>query len=82
MAEDSPAQSTAEKGRMSMLDHLVELRRRLMWSAVAFIACFLIAYYFADPVFNFLIEPLADLWAGQEPRRLILRHCTKNSSPI
>ena len=71
MAEDSPAQSTAEKGRMSMLDHLVELRRRLMWSAVAFIACFLIAYYFADPVFNFLIEPLADLWAGQEPRRLI-----------
>ena len=71
MAEDSDAEGTAEEGRMSMLDHLVELRRRLMWSVVAFIVCFVIAYYFADPVFNFLVEPLADLWAGQEARRLI-----------
>jgi sec-independent protein translocase protein TatC len=71
MADESEAGSTTEEGRMSMLDHLVELRRRLMWSGVAFIACFLVSYYFADPVFNFLVEPLVDLWAGQEPRRLI-----------
>jgi sec-independent protein translocase protein TatC len=71
MAEDSETPGVAEEGRMSMLDHLVELRRRLMWSAISFIACFLIAYYFADVVFNFLVEPLVDLWAGQEPRRLI-----------
>jgi len=68
---ETGAETRAEEGRMSMLDHLIELRRRLMWSAVAFIACFLVSYYFADPVFNFLVEPLADLWAGQEPRRLI-----------
>lgn len=71
MAENSEAGSAAEPNQMSMLDHLIELRRRLMWSAAAFIGCFLIAYYFADPVFNFLVEPLVDLWEGQEPRRLI-----------
>ena len=60
MTDDSEAESTTEEGRMSMLDHLVELRRRLMWSGVAFIACFLVAYYFADPVFNFLNPQTGD----------------------
>jgi len=56
---------------MPMLDHLVELRRRLVWSAGAFILCFLIAFYFADPVFNFMVRPLAELWRDQPGRRLI-----------
>jgi len=71
MAENSETGSAAEPNQMSMLDHLIELRRRLMWSAAAFFVCFFISYYFAEPVFNFLVEPLVDLWEGQEPRRLI-----------
>jgi sec-independent protein translocase protein TatC len=44
---------------MPLLDHLIELRRRLMWSAVAFVVCFAVAYYFAGQIYYFLAEPLA-----------------------
>ena len=33
-----------EGGKMPLLDHLVELRRRLVISAVAFLVCFLVGY--------------------------------------
>jgi len=60
-----------EETKMPLLDHLVELRRRLVYSAVSFLICFMICFYFADPIFNFLVEPLANLWEGQQSRRLI-----------
>lgn len=60
-----------EDAKMPLLDHLVELRRRLIYSVISFFICFLISFYFAEPIFNFLVEPLAHLWAGQESRRLI-----------
>ncbi len=44
---------------MPLLDHLIELRRRLIWSAVAFLICFMIAYYFSSAIYYFLAEPLA-----------------------
>jgi sec-independent protein translocase protein TatC len=72
MSEENGAGEGAEEGRMSLLEHLIELRRRLMWSVVAFVICFFISYYFADQVFNFLVQPLADLWAAEgQHRRLI-----------
>jgi hypothetical protein len=60
-----------EEAKMPLLDHLIELRRRLVYSVISFLICFLICFYFADPIFNFLVEPLANLWKGQEQRRLI-----------
>ena len=60
-----------EEKQMPLLDHLIELRRRLIYSVLSFLACFVIAFYFADPIFNFLVRPLTDLWEGQESRRLI-----------
>jgi sec-independent protein translocase protein TatC len=44
---------------MPLLDHLVELRRRLMWAIAAFVVCFLGSYYFANSIYFFLAEPLA-----------------------
>ncbi|MGD8809513.1 MAG: twin-arginine translocase subunit TatC [Gammaproteobacteria bacterium] len=60
-----------EEAKMPLLDHLVELRRRLIYSVISFLVCFVICFYFAEPIFNFLVEPLAHLWEGQESRRLI-----------
>jgi len=60
-----------EEKHMPLLDHLIELRQRLIYSAVSFLACFLVAFFFAGPIFNFLVQPLTDLWQGQESRRLI-----------
>ena len=62
---------------MPLLEHLVELRIRLMWSVGTFVLCFVVSFYFAGPVFNFLVQPLADLWEGEEARRLIYTALTE-----
>jgi len=50
---------------MPLLDHLVELRQRLIWSAVAFLGCFMVAYYFSSEIYYFLAEPLAKVLRDQ-----------------
>lgn len=66
-----------DDSKMPLLDHLVELRRRLIYSVVSFFVCFAICFYFADAIFNFLVEPLAQLWEGQTSRRLIFTALTE-----
>jgi sec-independent protein translocase protein TatC len=41
-----------------LMDHLVELRRRLMWSFGALFAAFGVCFYFADKILSFLAQPL------------------------
>ncbi len=48
---------------MPLLDHLIELRRRLLWSVAALAAAFFGCLYFARDIFGFLVQPL--LQAGQ-----------------
>jgi sec-independent protein translocase protein TatC len=50
---------------MPLLDHLIELRRRLIWSVAAFLVCFAAAYYFSDEIYYFLAKPLADILREQ-----------------
>lgn len=64
-------ESELEGGKMPLLDHLVELRTRLVYAVAAFIVCFFIGYGLAEPIFGFLVEPLHQMWEGQEGRRLI-----------
>ena len=52
-----------DTSRAPLLDHLIELRRRLIWSFVSLGAAFAICMYFARPIFAFLVQPL--LRAGQ-----------------
>ncbi|HYZ47731.1 MAG TPA: twin-arginine translocase subunit TatC [Sphingomonas sp.] len=49
--------------RAPLIEHLVELRRRLLWSIAALAAAFGACLYFARPIFAFLVQPL--LKAGQ-----------------
>ena len=46
-----------------LLEHLIELRRRLLWSLGALIVAFAVCLYFAKPIFAVLVQPL--LQAGQ-----------------
>jgi TatA/E family protein of Tat protein translocase len=45
-------------GKMSFLEHLDELRKRIIWSVVAIFVGFLIACFFIEPVFAFIMRPL------------------------
>jgi sec-independent protein translocase protein TatC len=47
--------------KMPLLDHLIELRQRLLYMAVALIVVFLICFYFAEPLYDFLAQPLANI---------------------
>ncbi|MFT3977750.1 MAG: twin-arginine translocase subunit TatC [Sphingomonas bacterium] len=46
-----------------LLDHLIELRRRLLYCIAALILAFFVCYYFAEDIFAVLARPL--LQAGQ-----------------
>ena len=46
---------------MSLIDHLTELRKRLLWSFVYIIIIFIICFYFASDLFYFLAKPLVNL---------------------
>lgn len=63
--------------KMPLLEHLVELRRRLLYSSVAFILAFLVCFYFAQHMFNFLAAPLADYFHDSAGRRFIYTDLTE-----
>jgi sec-independent protein translocase protein TatC len=42
---------------MPLLDHLVELRKRLIYALLGFFLVFFVTFYFAKPIFSFLIQP-------------------------
>ena len=46
---------------MPLLEHLVELRKRLLWSSVTFALCFGLCYYFSRDIYSFLVQPLAHI---------------------
>lgn len=52
-----------DKSKAPLLDHLIELRRRLLWSVAALAAAFGLCLYFVDPILAVLVQPLVE--AGQ-----------------
>jgi len=50
--------SDLDESRAPLMEHLIELRRRLIWSFLALGACFAVCFYFADRIFAFLAQPL------------------------
>jgi sec-independent protein translocase protein TatC len=53
-----------------LLDHLIELRQRLLRCVWALLAAFGVCYYFSNEIFAFLVQPLHDA-AGPSGGRLI-----------
>lgn len=71
MVERSPKEQAAiESTKAPLLSHLMELRTRLIRVAVVFVVAVFVGYYFAQNIYAFLVQPLADVLAGQD-RRMI-----------
>lgn len=66
-----------EQHKMPLLDHLVELRNRLLYSVVGFLAAFVLCYVYSEQIFAFLVRPLADILHDQTGRRLIYTGLTE-----
>ena len=56
---------------MPLLDHLGELRRRLIFCFVGVILAFFLCYAFSQNIYNFLVEPLANIGSVGRQRRMI-----------
>lgn len=54
-------QDNPEDNKMPLMEHLLELRRRLLYSAIAFVLAFFLCYAVSTHIYGFLIQPLADI---------------------
>ena len=62
--------------QMPLLEHLIELRNRLVYAVAALFVAFLVSYFFAEQIYAFLVQPLANELEG-DGRRLIYTGLTE-----
>lgn len=58
--------SDIDETQAPLLEHLVELRGRLLRAICAFLVAFAICFYFADDIFAFLVRPLTQAFPAGE----------------
>ena len=74
---DAAENDELEAGRMPLLQHLIELRNRLMWSFGTVIVAFLVCYQFKERIYQFLAHPLYVIMAGQPGSKMIYTGLTE-----
>ena len=67
----SPESKDINDSKQPLLQHLIELRKRLVKSLILITVLFVISYIFADTIYNFLVQPYSDAVEGEQGRRLI-----------
>jgi len=55
-----------EASRAPLMEHLIELRKRLMWTFAAILLAFLLCFAFASQIYNILVWPY--VWASPPDR--------------
>ena len=67
-------QDEIDKSSAPLIEHLIELRSRLMWSIGGFFIAFLVCFFFAKQLFNILVIPFqwAVHWAGLADQKVEL----------
>lgn len=74
------AEQKAEEGAaMPFLAHLIELRNRLFYCALGYLAAFFVCFYYAQDIYSFLVKPLSDAMRahGDEHPRMIYTALTE-----
>ena len=57
MSKTIDEEAEIESSRAPLLEHLTELRTRLIWCVIGFIAAFILCFAFAEPISLFLFHP-------------------------
>lgn len=70
----TPDEAEIEASRAPLLDHLVELRRRLIVCVAALIIGFAVCFAFADQIYTFLLQPFVKANALIEAQKLLPNH--------
>jgi len=55
-----PSTDEIDASRAPLMDHLIELRKRLLWSFATLIVAFGISFAFVDEIFTVLVQPLKE----------------------
>ena len=55
-----------DDSKAPLIEHLIELRKRLLWSVAALTVAFLVSIFFADEIFGILVQPLTDAFPAGE----------------
>ncbi len=62
------SQDEIDASSAPLLDHLIELRSRLIKSMIFFSIAFGVCYYFSEEIYAFLVQPYANATAGGHKR--------------
>jgi len=65
---NNPSKPEIDESKAPLIDHLIELRQRLVRTVIALVIAFLISFYFADEIFGILVAPLTDAFPPGEGR--------------
>src|ERR1700704_1188112 len=57
MSTEALPAGPADEGRMTLMEHLLELRRRIIWSCIAVGIAAVVAWFLYPTVFSFLLHP-------------------------
>jgi len=55
-----------DDSKAPLIEHLIELRQRLLWSVAALAVAFGVSMFFADEIFGILVQPLTDAFPAGE----------------
>jgi sec-independent protein translocase protein TatC len=71
------AEEDLEQGKMPLLDHLIELRTRLLYAIAAWVVVLIPCLYFSSDIYDFLAQPLAAILAQQTGGHFIYTDLTE-----
>lgn len=66
----SDTEDEIDASRAPLLDHLIELRQRLVRCVIALLISFGVCFYFSEQIFSFLVVPLKEAF-GDGGGRLV-----------
>lgn len=71
------AEAVMHKEARPLLEHIAELRVRILWCFAIMVSATALAFFFVDPIYAFLVAPLADAMGPGDSNRLIYTGLTE-----